>query len=90
MRVLILAALLLTAAVPQARAEEPSGNPVETLREGMAKAVEALRDLAEEVQRYGVPYFDKDGNIVIPRKAPDEGVPDTADTGQAEARSITL
>lgn len=68
MRILLLATLLLAAAVPQARADEAAGNPVETLREGMTKAVEALRNLAEEVQRYGVPYFDKDGNIVIPRQ----------------------
>lgn len=91
MRVLlVLVALLLTAAVPQARAEEAAGSPVESLREGMAKAVEALRDLAEEVQRYGVPYFDKDGNIVIPRKEPGDDAPDTAETRQPEEQSITL
>ena len=61
------AALLAESALP-ARAESPASNPVESLREGAVKAMEALRDLAEEVQRYGAPYFDKDGNIVIPRE----------------------
>lgn len=61
--VFVLGAVLLAASFLPARAE----NPVDTLREGAVKAVEALRELAEEVQRYGVPYFDKDGNIVIPR-----------------------
>ena len=64
----VLGAGLLSASAVPARAENPTGNPVESLREGAVKAMEALRDLAEEVQRYGVPYFDKDGNIVIPRQ----------------------
>jgi sugar phosphate isomerase/epimerase len=59
-----LGATLLAVSSLPARAE----NPVDSLREGAVKAMEALRELAEEVQRYGVPYFDKDGNIVIPRQ----------------------
>lgn len=79
------AALLAVSSLP-ARAE----NPVDSLREGALKAMEALRELAEELQRYGAPHFDKDGNIVIPRKEPGEDAPDTAETRQPEEQSITL
>jgi acetylornithine deacetylase/succinyl-diaminopimelate desuccinylase-like protein len=67
-----LSGVVLAASALPARAD----NPVESLREGAVKAVEALRALAEEVQRYGVPYFDKDGNIVIPRSGQAEDRPD--------------
>lgn len=70
--VAVLSGAVLAASALPARAD----NPVETLREGAVKAVEALRALAEEVQRYGVPYFDKDGNIVIPRSGQAQDSPD--------------
>ncbi|KZD03529.1 hypothetical protein [Oceanibaculum pacificum] len=69
-RLLLASALLLVAAGLPARAESPVAPldaPVESLREGAITIMEALRGIVEEMQRYGVPYLDDKGNIVIPR-----------------------
>lgn len=79
------AALLVSSSLP-ARAE----NPVETLRDGAAKAIEALRALAGELQRYGSPYFDKNGNIVIPRDRKLEEKPEAGGGKVTENGTVAL
>jgi hypothetical protein len=75
---LILAASLVPAAVcaetpPQPYAPDEAMRHAEELaREGMDKLLRALETLRDAVPQYGVPYMDKDGNIVIPRLPPGE------------------
>lgn len=63
-----LAALLL-AASPAPAAEEggSGGEPGEMAREGVEQIMNALETFLSQIPRYGTPYVDDEGNIVIPR-----------------------
>lgn len=63
-----LAALLL-AGSPAAAAEEggSGGEPSEMAREGVEQIMKALETFLSQIPRYGTPYVDDEGNIVIPR-----------------------
>lgn len=98
-RLLLASALLLAAAGLPARAEAPVaplgapwGTPVESLREGAITIMEALRGIVDEMQRYGAPYLDDKGNIVIPRSegAPHKRAPDGTPAPENNPETLTL
>lgn len=86
-RLLLAATLVLTAVTP-ARADAP----VETLRDGAVKIMEALRGIVDEMQRYGAPYLDDKGNIIIPRsdEAPPKRAPDGTPVPDEKPETLTL
>lgn len=85
---LLLAATLVLSAVTPARADAP----VETLRDGAVKIMEALRGIVDEMQRYGTPYLDDKGNIVIPRsdEAPQKRAPESRPAPEGNPETLSL
>ncbi|MBU0724458.1 MAG: hypothetical protein KJ904_18410 [Alphaproteobacteria bacterium] len=85
---LLIAATLVLAAVTPARADAP----VESLRDGAVKIMEALRGIVDEMQRYGTPYLDDKGNIVIPRsdEAPQKRAPESRPAPEGTPETLTL
>jgi hypothetical protein len=85
---LIMAAVLVLAPVGYLRADEPSlfSDPrvnhelqraQELARRAATHLMESLHRLEQSVPRFGLPYIDEAGNIVIPRRpAPQKPAPD--------------
>ncbi len=73
MRAIFAAVLALALAPAAAAASEPSegeswrGSARQALEE-LGRALDTLEGMVERLPSYGLPYLDKDGDIVIPRR----------------------